>query len=214
LEDAENPDSVAAYMEQLLARSRQGSASAGYSPAKKPVEPPKQPSVTYNTRAEVDEKPAFDEQASTMAEPEAPVPAPRPRRPHDKDALRANLDSMRHVANMSARSALEKHARKRVRGMVAVKSLLAISSFAIGLAIFAAPVLGLRSSPATGWSAIVVGAIVLADMFRATLTEWWRMLTRRWSKKNSASRDSAQNDAAASDAEPEEAAEMSSPANE
>ena len=181
LEDAQNPDSVAAYMEQLLARNRKPSSGPVESYAPRPVERPRQPSVIADlAAAQSDEQPAGE-----TVEP-APAPAPRPRRPHDKDALRANLDTMREVANLSARKALESHARKRVKGMVVAKTLLAVSAFAVAAAIFGAPLLGFRVNAIYGWIVVAIGAFVLADMFRATLTQWSQMFVRHWREKSAA----------------------------
>jgi hypothetical protein len=186
LEDAENSDSVAAYMEQLLSRTRRSNSPASpTSPGQRPDHPafsaamrPRAPEQPREDRAAV-QADAGDAEAAAVP----PAQPPRPRRPHDKDALRANLDSMREVANLSARSALERHAFKRVRGMLFTKSLLAAAAFVISAVIFSGSFFGIGLTMVCGWGAAAIGVVVLVDMFRSTLTEWARVFLRNWKKR-------------------------------
>lgn len=136
-------DSIAAYMERLLARNKMGSGSddapsAAKSPAAEPVHPAASASTsvtpTHDTDSENDET---DEADTAKVSFEV-----RPRA--DKDEVRAALQSFRQVANLSARSALAKHSSKAIRGELAVQGVLT------GLASIAA--MGYWSGPLWGGS--------------------------------------------------------------
>ncbi len=118
----ESLDPVAAYMEQLLARTRKskdGHAAKTESPASKPAPSPVVPVVSR-------EEPE--------AEHEVEVPAPLPVRQTrkleaaEKQALRANLDSFREIANTQARSDVARSELRRLKITEKVKHIfLAIS---------------------------------------------------------------------------------------
>lgn len=109
-------DPVAAYMQRLLARSR-GEDSAHQSPAEPVVS--KQPATASresSSAVAVAETSAVDADADeSEAEVNEDSAQRRKKDPVDKEALRANLDSFRELANMSARKAVAKSALSRLR---------------------------------------------------------------------------------------------------
>ena len=125
-----NLDPVAAYMEQLLARTRKGKSEVPPAPApKKAVEPPP---------AEV--APVVPVKVEPVVKAPEPVAAPvevqRPPRKLDraeKEALRANLDSFRTIANSQARSDVARSELRRLKVTVKVKRVFVGVSAAIGL---------------------------------------------------------------------------------
>jgi hypothetical protein len=168
--DDEHRDSVAQYMEQLLARTRKG----GVVPAE-PWQPPKR-----------DSKPSVSSTASHAAKAAAaePTPAPvveEPAKPlvpleelgpshrQDRDAVRANLASMREVANLSARTAIAKHTWRKNRSMLAVKLTLSIASFAFAFIIGVAGVFGTTSYRWHAFGSFLVGCVMTAELVRTIL---------------------------------------------
>jgi hypothetical protein len=110
-------DSIAEYMERLLARSRQRTGD----PA--PEAPPPIPNDPYES----------DSPTSTVIEaiertPEVADDPPAPRPKIDVEATRAELQSFRAVANRSARSALAVHTLKTTRTELAVQMTLLLAS--------------------------------------------------------------------------------------
>jgi len=110
------PDSIASYMEQLLERTRQGSSSSNSSSPKPKAEKPqaapsavpawKQPGATANVENVPEETPE---------EPAEPRKKARKLNDEEREAIRANLDSFRELANHSARSAVETSQRRVLR---------------------------------------------------------------------------------------------------
>lgn len=92
-------DEVAAYMERLLSkRSKRKSESA---PTPDPTPIPDVPETTHEKE---------------FCETDNLSPTPRkPRAAHDRDAIRAGMDSMREIANLTARSAIAHSHSKRFR---------------------------------------------------------------------------------------------------
>ena len=123
----EHLDPVAAYMEQLLARTRTGKTEAPPAPApKKPVEP-----------AVVVAPPVVPVKVEKIAEPE-PEPeevqrAPRKLDAAEKEAMRANMDSFRTIANSQARSDVARSELRRLKVTVKVKRVFVGVSAVIGL---------------------------------------------------------------------------------
>lgn len=117
----ENLDPVAAYMEQLLARTRKAKESAvPAKPAKKATPEVSKP-ATPAAELESTSKPAMK-----VPEPEPVVDEPDQRGPRkldaaEKEALRANLDSFRTIANSQARSDVARSELRRLKVTVKVK---------------------------------------------------------------------------------------------
>ena len=130
----EAPDSVAAYMEQLLSRSQTASAA--------------EPSEEEAPTPVIDDPPPADPPAADdvapaaekEAEPDAEKPARSGRRLDENDIakMRANIDSMREIANQSARSAVAKHYSQKLAMTYQVKLILTIVGGVITAVLFSA----------------------------------------------------------------------------
>ncbi len=125
----ESLDPVAAYMEQLLARTRKASLKPA-PPAPKPAPPPIAP-VTPSVPAMRVEEPQVS--SSDLTEEEVPKATKSSRKLEqvDKTALRANLDSFRSIANTQARSNVARSESKRLILMSQAKQVFLVSSAVI-----------------------------------------------------------------------------------
>lgn len=121
-------DSIAAYMERLLARNRMGSHSgeaAANPSAPKPAVVAHPTAAPLPTEMTVTSVPSESDAGDVETASVAPLPLPEPRQRVDKDEVRAALQSFRKVANHSARSAIAKHSSKALRGEVSTQGVLA-----------------------------------------------------------------------------------------
>ena len=167
-DDNSDPDSIATYMEKLLARSRKNVESL-------PVQPtPSTPPINVPPANE----PATPLDGSVNLSADAAPPAPMPPLPElsappsheqDKTAARADLNTLRQLANLSARTEIATHASKELHGKMLVKSLLAVTSFTVAGVLLTGEVWGSVSYYATGWAAAIVGIMVAAELARSTL---------------------------------------------
>lgn len=160
-------DSIAAYMERLLARNKMGTfigESPASAPASKPASiaappvtaPPVEttsPSLSSGTDSEV-----------VAATPAVSLPLPEPRQRIDKDEVRAALQSFRKVANHSARSAIAKHSSKTLRGEVSTQGVLAgLAGLAAG-AYFLPPLWGGTMQPLPGAGCLIAAGWMVWQM--------------------------------------------------
>ncbi|MFO1093085.1 MAG: hypothetical protein U0992_07200 [Planctomycetaceae bacterium] len=146
--------SIEAYMERLLARSRPH------------LEVPKD---LLADGPSLDNRPRGKEQAEEAAvEPVTPH-VTKVFGPEEREALRANLDSFRELANISARSAVAKHQSAKLQSVVQVKMIVLVISAGVTLALWIAgwfsPVSYLFYTTAAALATIVM----LADVVRTTL---------------------------------------------
>ena len=119
-ESAGGDDSVAEYMERLLARSRRTTNDApGAAPVKRAVAKPKPVEAVVTTEA-------------VPAELVTPA-ARKTLNPEERELLRANLDSFREVANLNARMSVARHKTHRMHSQLKIR--VAICAVAIVLAI-------------------------------------------------------------------------------
>lgn len=160
----EGDDSVASYMAQLLARTRRSST----------YEPEAEPEPTVKNAPDNARTP---EPVVQVAEPVEPRPSPsEPRAKVDKDATRAEMQSFRQVANLSARAALARHTWRTTSTELTIQTALA-GCCALGAgAYLGAGLLGheVQWVPGIGCS---VGAVFVG--YRA-----WQTLSklRQWSR--------------------------------
>lgn len=176
LEDTD-PDSISSYMERLLARSRRDasaasekpeSASAGNHGSAHRSSAPAAP-IAYRQEpvpAPVSAGAASEPQAS----PELP-PSPRPR--HNVLEMRADISSLREVANFSARSAVAKHTWKKERRTMQVQLVLTAASLGYAGVLFGGALPGAPTS--YGWAATCIGGLMGSHLFRS----WWRIKKMR-----------------------------------
>jgi hypothetical protein len=109
-------DDVASYMERLLARTRRPMSSA-------PLEPPK-PAPT--PIVQVVEPEPIDEPVEEEPVEETPAPAQRRAlQQEEREAIRGSMDSLRELANRTARAAVARHQLVKLKQTLTPKSMLA-----------------------------------------------------------------------------------------
>ena len=102
--------------------------------------------------------------------PEKPITdPPQPRHQQNKEAARADLNSLREVANLSARSAIATHTGKQLRGKALIKCILSAVAFGVGAVLLTGNIWGSRSYTAYGFAALAIGGIMGLDLLLATL---------------------------------------------
>ncbi|QDT62992.1 Chromosome partition protein Smc [Calycomorphotria hydatis] len=159
-EPAEEADSVASYMEGLLARMRGEQPPAPAAP--KPVaEAPKPQSTPQES---VDQTPELNESESTP-EPYNPAEPPQPKHRINKDELRATTDSFRMVANQSARKAIAHHAVKKNRTSMMVKTIVTVIAFCLGAFLCSTPFWFRESFLLSGIASLICSGVVAMDLY-------------------------------------------------
>jgi hypothetical protein len=197
-------DTIAAYMERLLARTRGTSAGGSWSQASrstdelrhhKPIAPA---DPTTNDEA-ADSAGAAPTNFLTDEDDLSYLEA-APTHQQDKDHVREKLQSFRHVANLSARTALAKYGWRSKRGEIAAQSLLAAVSFAGAAAFYSGPLWG---GAVRWWHG--AGCLVAAGWMSHL---WWMSVHRLWRlngehKRQSAIAESPSESASDAEAAPE-----------
>lgn len=153
LPGANTEENIRAYMEKLLARSK--------------------PKLEVPADLYADE-PTADSRSklviSEVPDRASPPPPPKPIAPEDKEAIRANLDSFRELANISARSAVAKHQSSKLQTDMQVKFIV------LGIAMGLTFLLWLAGwfSPGSYFmytaAAAITAMVMLADVVRNVLT--------------------------------------------
>jgi hypothetical protein len=119
-ENANDDESISAYLARLLARtSRKTTVPDEPSAAPRPAEPVPTESTTTQTDAQT-----LGEAAVLPQEPFELEMKPRP----DRETVRGHIESFREVANLSARTALTEHRWRVVRNELIWQSLLAMAA--------------------------------------------------------------------------------------
>jgi chromosome segregation ATPase len=150
--------SVEAYMQQLLARSRRSAT-------------PDAPWVSTETINAAVESPPEREPLSTASLPTAhhePVPLPEPSHRQDKASVRADLDSLRNVANTAARTAIAKYSSRTTREKLLYRSLLATLAVLIAAVLLTSVFWGDGSYMSMGWLAAAAAAALGFDVLRSS----------------------------------------------
>jgi chromosome segregation ATPase len=173
-------DSVDSYMQRLLARTRRNPAD-GEQPGTADVPLPGWAKSQTLSKADLLTQPPAESEpepshvkyqpVTTYSATDEAASAARPvmqRAPVDFQKVREGIDSLRQVANDSARSAIARSKWKRVRAKFALKIALAISAWTVGTVILTGKwILKLPVSPIWGYTAIVLAIImtggVIAD---------------------------------------------------
>jgi hypothetical protein len=120
---AEPEDSVAAYMERLLARTRRASESDGEYPVSEPASYPSPRAENLRESLVAPDDGSVSGNRATVAATARRRRSDRAIAP-DKEAIREHLESFREVANVSARVALARHSWKTLKGTMLVKTIL------------------------------------------------------------------------------------------
>lgn len=152
----EEEDSVASYMARLLGRYGQRS-SGTEEPAAKPVREAALPVAP--TKGDVAEAPHKHEEPVAWSN--------EPRHKVDKNEFRAHMESMRQVANVSARTAVKSSHWKRSRMQVMVRGLLAAAALATGSVLLLGKFANGRPQLMQGLVVTVVGIYLLFDTVRS-----------------------------------------------
>lgn len=130
--DADDPNSIDAYMQQLLARNRQMTgAPATPEPVSRP-EPAKE--TSSNTEAESPKNEDKKDGQNWLTE--------GPKHRQDREAVRASLTTLREVANQSARSAVAHAGRTQLR-----REILTLTAASLICLVFAIAAALLKVNP-------------------------------------------------------------------
>ena len=160
----EEYDSVESYMQRLLDRNRK--SPAGQEPKTDRYISNSQAPTANETFQPAPTKPQseFDDsvpEPSVEPDPVAEiVRVPTVRGPVDTRKMRAGLDSLRQVANISARHAIARSKWKKMRTRVALQSVLTGVAGFVGLSILTGKWLGLVGTNLWGWMALAIAAVL------------------------------------------------------
>ncbi len=158
-------DSVELYMQQLLSRLQTREPAAAEEP--RSTSPGDGFPECSRTAPTADQ--AVTATAASPAE-EATVPAPSrpPRRldPRELAHLRANLDSMRQIANLSARSAVARHYAQKLEISLKIKVWLTIVAALVSLVLFSAKSWGRNSYDWQAFAAFQITLIASLELVR------------------------------------------------
>ncbi|MEZ6046081.1 MAG: hypothetical protein R3C11_10970 [Planctomycetaceae bacterium] len=155
-EAAEDDDSIEAYMRRLIARTQRGTAGEEFETTKKKKDLLNKPLAKEASHPKADASSQID---STPAEPARPV---RERAKVNPDEVRANLNTLREVANANARTALATHSSKQLRETLMLKLIVSVVAMII-TAIFAFS--GLWSTESYTWQTIAAATIACGMLF-------------------------------------------------
>jgi chromosome segregation ATPase len=147
-------ESIAAYMQQLLARSK----------AKLEV-----PDDLLAEAAISDSRSRLSVPMATELSPPPPPPPSKTIAPEDKEAIRANLDSFRELANISARSAVAKHQSTKLQTVVQIKFIVLGIALSLTVLLWIAGWFSAGSYLPYTTAAAIASIVMLADVVRTTL---------------------------------------------
>jgi hypothetical protein len=156
-----NHDFLAAYMEGLLARSRRPESEGDlcWLPSSKLVKSG-QPAVAPADARDPSNIPATESQSP----PTLPGPLPEPFHRQDKDSVRAELDSLRHIANAAARSAIATHASKASREKMLFCTLFLTSSLVLAVVLLTSARWGSTDYSRMGWLALAASGALAVEL--------------------------------------------------
>jgi hypothetical protein len=100
--------------------------------------------------------------------PVVPLPLPEPSHRQDKASARADLDSLRNVANTAARSAIAKYSSRASREKLLYRSLLTTLSVLVTVALLTSGFWGDGSYVTFGWLAAAASTALGIDVLRAS----------------------------------------------
>eukprot|EP00913_Durusdinium_trenchii_P008986 g8452.t1 len=168
--ESEENDSIATYMQQLLARNNRGNAGTPSYAASRPSAPnettgAESSNMPHDGAAGLD--PILSETTRSLegALPGPKMP-PRPRVVPDKVAARADMSSMRELANMSARKAIAAHSWKRLRVKVLIKTIIFVTSLVTAIVLLTSGIWLPVSNVNYGLAALAVAAVTGFEVVR------------------------------------------------
>jgi hypothetical protein len=156
-------ESVESYMERLLARSRKsGGIDAPW------LQAPARGTVVDARREERGADDADVAERPVVAAPAPALPLPEPSHRQDKASVRADLDSLRNVANTAARSAIAKYSSRATREKLLYRSLLTTLAVLITLVLLSSMFWGDGSYVNLGWLGAAASAAMGFDVLRTS----------------------------------------------
>ena len=94
---------------------------------------------------------------------------PGPSHQQDKATVRADLDSLRNIANSAARSAIAKYTSKSTREKILFRTLLLTISFVLAAVLLTSTMWGAGNYMGIGWSAVAAcGALGIDILLRSS----------------------------------------------
>ncbi len=142
-------------MQQLLARSRRSAT----------------PDAPWIDAAPADDAGGESSDAESRADSSAahssPLPLPEPSHRQDKASVRADLDSLRNVANTAARTAIAKYSSRAIREKLLYRSLLTTLSVLITAVLLSSAFWGDGEYMHLGWLAAAASGALGFDLVRA-----------------------------------------------
>jgi len=162
-EEAEDPDSISAYMQALFERT---SGKQEYT----------EPAVSPKTEQE--EKSSQPEQHSPIAEPSVteesevdslPAEPLAPIVEIDRESMAMDIASLRDVANQTARSALCTHAWKQLRVKVLLNGTLTVAGGVASAVLLTAPLWGSQSYTGYGMITLLLSSVSAIELIRANM---------------------------------------------
>jgi hypothetical protein len=96
------------------------------------------------------------------------LPLPEPSHRQDKASVRADLDSLRNVANTAARTAIAKYSSRATREKLLYRSLLATLSVLVAVVLLTSVFWGDGSYMNVGWLAAAASAALGFDVLRSS----------------------------------------------
>ncbi|MBW3541434.1 MAG: hypothetical protein KY476_14300 [Planctomycetes bacterium] len=170
----EEDDPIAAYMRQLLGRTRGCNANNADDLMKqRPQEPEPFPPARSTTADS-----AWARAERPLEEPADRDPGSSPRRKPDVASAREGLDSLREIANLSARTAVSTYAWRQYRGKLVIGSCLSAGSAALAAALFGGWI-DVPGAAQIGWAAAGATGAALFELSRAV---WGAWRARRFAK--------------------------------
>lgn len=153
-DSADEEDSVQAYMARLLARTRGNREDGAPTPAvRKPEPAPEPPKAEPVETAPVAEIPAG--------------PPPEPKYRQDHAAVRANIDSLREVANLSARTAIASYTWKQLKGTILAKGTLLLVFVVLSAVLLSSPWWSNKEYGISGWIALAAAIVMGWELRRS-----------------------------------------------
>ncbi|MEZ6147540.1 MAG: hypothetical protein R3B91_19370 [Planctomycetaceae bacterium] len=135
----EEHDSISAYMQQLLARNGQATPNKPEPPPVEKKKPSPSPTSLDLDQPRVPQKPlALEPSVETPQVFVAPPTNSPDRKNRCADTERANIDSLREVANLSARSALAIHNSTGLKNRFLIRGIVAVSLLTATVVLFTA----------------------------------------------------------------------------
>ncbi|MCA8983313.1 MAG: FHA domain-containing protein [Planctomycetaceae bacterium] len=170
VEDIEDAESVAAYMERLFART---SGNQTYVEPSLPS-PAVQPAISAQTGPVLSSLPGVpnlmaDPHSAGSPEISADCSRIRVAAPIDRDSMKREIESLRDVANQTARNALATHAWKQVKLKMWASGLLTLISAGTAGALICSPYWSPVSYENYGWLTLLLALVSGGELFRSRL---------------------------------------------